>query len=258
MATTVMLTTADGDMALYDAEPEGEARAAVIVFQEAFGVNPHIEDITRRLAAAGYRVVAPHLFHRTGDPVIEYGDFEKVMPQFAGLSEGGLLIDVDATIAYLAEAGFPIGRIGVVGFCMGGTVSFLVAASRPVGAAVTFYGAGVTEGRFGMKSMVDLAPQLQTPWLGLYGDEDRGIPVEQVEALRAALPQAALDTDWSGMPVPVTGSTATCVTITTRTPRLTPGTRRSAGSGTTCLRPELIRWLGKVSDGGLGVARTPL
>jgi len=195
MATTVTLTTADGDMALYDAEPAGEGRAAVIVTQEAFGVNPHIEDVTRRLAAVGYRAVAPHLFHRTGDPIIEYGDYEKVMPQFAGLSEGGLLNDIDATVAYLTEAGFPVRRIGVVGFCMGGTVAFLVAAHRPVGAAVTFYGAGVTEGRFGMKSMVDLASELKAPWLGLYGDEDRGIPVEQVEALRAALPEAAVDTE---------------------------------------------------------------
>ena len=90
MATTVTLKTPDGDMGLYDAEPEGEARAAVIVAQEAFGVNPHIEDVTRRIAAAGYRAVAPHLFHRTGDPVIEYGDFDKVMPQFAGISEAGV------------------------------------------------------------------------------------------------------------------------------------------------------------------------
>jgi len=75
MATTVTLTTPDGDMDLYDAEPAGEARAAVIVVQEAFGVNPHIEDVTRRFAAVGYRAVAPSLFHRTGAPIIEYGDW---------------------------------------------------------------------------------------------------------------------------------------------------------------------------------------
>src|ERR1700722_2310387 len=188
MPTTVTLKTPDGDMAIYDAEPEGEARAAVIVAQEAFGVNPHIEDVTRRFAAAGYRAVAPHLFHRTGDPVIDYGDYEKIMPQFAGLSEAGLLNDLDASIAYLEKAGFTQARIGVVGFCMGGTVAFLASVRRPVGAGVTFYGGGVTEGRFGMAPMVELAPQLQAPWLGLYGDEDQGIPIDQVEALRAVLP----------------------------------------------------------------------
>jgi carboxymethylenebutenolidase len=191
----VTLKTADGDMGLYDAPPEGKARAAVIVVQEAFGVNGHIEDVTRRAAAAGYRAVAPHLFHRTGDPVIDYGDYEKLMPQFAGLSEAGVLNDLDAAIAYLGEAGYPPARVGVVGFCMGGTVAFLAAVRRPVGAAVTFYGGGVTEGRFGMAPMVELTPQLQAPWLGLYGDDDQGIPVEQVEALRATLPAAPVDAE---------------------------------------------------------------
>jgi carboxymethylenebutenolidase len=195
MATTVTLNTPDGDMDLYDVEPAGEARAAVIVVQEAFGVNSHIEDVTRRVAAVGYRAVAPHFFHRTGDPVIEYGDIEKVMPQFAGLSESGVLNDVDAAVAYLGEAGFPSRRIGVVGFCMGGTVAFLASVRRPLGAGVTFYGGGVTEGRFGMAPMVDLVPELQAPWLGLYGDEDQGIPVEQVEALRATLAKSPVDAE---------------------------------------------------------------
>jgi carboxymethylenebutenolidase len=195
MATTVTLKTPDGDMGLYDVEPDGEPSAAVIVVQEAFGVNPHIEDVTRRVAAAGYRAVAPHLFHRTGDPVIEYGDLDAVMAQFAGISKAGILSDLDAAIAYLEEAGFPLARIGVVGFCMGGTVAFLASVSRPLGAGVTFYGGGVTEGRFGMAPMVDLAPQLQAPWLGVYGDEDQGIPVDQVEALRPAAASAQVDTE---------------------------------------------------------------
>src|SRR5579863_7513912 len=195
MASTVTLKTPDGDMGLYDVEPDGVARAAVIVVQEAFGVNPHIEDVTRRVAAAGYRAVAPHLFHRTGDPVIDYGDYEKLVPQFAGLSETGILNDLDAAMAHLGEAGFAPARVGVVGFCMGGTVAFLAAVSRPAGAAVTFYGSGVTEGRFGMGSMVELTPRLQAPWLGLYGDDDQGIPVDQVEALRGALAAAPVDAE---------------------------------------------------------------
>ncbi|HUY21014.1 MAG TPA: dienelactone hydrolase family protein [Acidimicrobiales bacterium] len=195
MATTVTLATADGDMGLYDVEPDGEARGAVVVVQEAFGVNHHIEAVTRRFAAAGYRAVAPHLFHRTGDPVLGYGDFDKLMPHFQGLSEEGLLNDVDAALGYLHEAGFGPSRTGVVGFCMGGTVAFLVAVRRGVGAAVTFYGGGIAEGRFGMASQLDLAADLQAPWLGLYGDEDKGIPVEDVEKLRAAVAAAPVDTD---------------------------------------------------------------
>ena len=195
VATTVTVATADGAMGLYDAEPEGEARGAVVVAQEAFGVNPHIENVTGRLAAAGYRAVAPHLFHRTGDPVIGYGDYDQLMPHFQGLSAAGILNDVDAALAYLGEAGFGPSRIGVVGFCMGGTVAFLTAVERPVGAAVTFYGSGIAQGRFGMAPQLELAGGLQTPWLGLYGDEDKGIPIEDVEALRIAAAAAPVDTD---------------------------------------------------------------
>ncbi len=195
MPKTVTLTTPDGDMGLYDVEPEGEARAAVVVAQEAFGVNEHIEDVTRRLAAAGYRAVAPHLFHRTGDPVLGYGDYDKIMPHFAGLSEAGVLNDIDAALGYLGEAGFAPARVGVVGFCMGGTVAFLASVRRPLGAGVTFYGGGIAQGRFGMASQLDLAAELQAPWLGLYGDRDQGIPVEEVEALRAAAAAAKVDTE---------------------------------------------------------------
>jgi carboxymethylenebutenolidase len=66
---------------------------------------------------------------------------------------------------------------------------------RPLGAAVTFYGGGVAEGRFGLPAAVDVASRLQAPWLGLYGDRDKGIPVEQVEALRAAAAEAPVPTE---------------------------------------------------------------
>jgi carboxymethylenebutenolidase len=195
MATTVTVATGDGEMAVYDAEPKATPRGAVVVLQEAFGVNDHIEDVTRRLAANGYRAVAPHLFHRSGDPELDYKNFEKIMPQMQALTEAGLLADLDASLSYLAEAGFAGPRIGVVGFCMGGSVAFLAAARRALGAAVTFYGGGVAESRFGMPPLVEMAPALQTPWLGLFGDEDQGIPVDQVEALRRASATAAVPSE---------------------------------------------------------------
>jgi len=191
MANTVNLETSDGAMALYDVEPEAHAIGAVIVIQEAFGVNDHIEDVTRRFAAEGYRSVSPHLFHRTGDPVLDYQDIDKVMPHMGALSEAGLLADLDVTLDFLTQQGFANTSIGVVGFCMGGSVTFLAAARYRLGAAVTFYGGGVSEGRFGMPSLVDLAKDLKTPWLGLFGDLDKGIPVEQVELLRSAAGRAA-------------------------------------------------------------------
>ena len=77
---TIELSTTDGPMALYEARPDGDARGAVIVIQEAFGVNEHIEDVTRRFAEAGYYAVAPAIFHRAGGGTAPYDDFSKVMP----------------------------------------------------------------------------------------------------------------------------------------------------------------------------------
>jgi carboxymethylenebutenolidase len=182
-------------MGLYEAEPDGTARGAIVVLQEAFGVNDHIQDVCRRFAAEGYRAVAPHLFHRTGDPVIDYEDMQTVVEHIMQLSPDGLEADLDAALGHLADAGFAAPRVGVVGFCMGGSVSLLAAARRALGAAVTFYGGGVAEGRFGMPALVELAPQLQTPWLGLFGDQDQSIPVEQVEALRTAAASASVPTE---------------------------------------------------------------
>jgi carboxymethylenebutenolidase len=195
MAQTATVDSAGSAMKLYDVEPDGAARGAVVVIQEAFGMTDHIQDVCRRLADAGYRAVAPHLFHRTGDPVIAYDDMQSVMPHLGGLNAEGLEADLDATLEYVRAAGFADARIGIVGFCMGGSVVVLAASHHALGAAATFYGGGVHAGRFGMPPLVELAPQLQTPWIGLFGDNDQSIPTEQVEALRDAAKQASVPTE---------------------------------------------------------------
>ncbi|MCU1396573.1 MAG: clcD [Ilumatobacteraceae bacterium] len=174
---------------------DGLARAAIIVLQEAFGVNEHIEDICGRLADAGYLAIAPHLFHRTGDPKLGYDDMSKIGEHFAALSPDTVLADIDVALAAAAGAGFEPSSIGVVGFCMGGTLALVTAVERSVGAAVTFYGGGVTTGRFGFPALVDLAPRLTVPWLGVFGDLDTGIPIDDVEALRAAAATSSAPTD---------------------------------------------------------------
>jgi carboxymethylenebutenolidase len=175
-------------------EPDGPARGGIVVVQEAFGVNDHIEDVARRFAGEGWLVVVPHLFHRTGDPRLGYGDMSQVMPHMQAMTADGVLADVDAALDHLAAAGIPPERIGVVGFCMGGTVTLVTAARRDVGAAVTFYGGGVTEGRFGFDPLVEEAAHVRAPWLGLYGDLDQGIPVDGVERLRAAAASSGQET----------------------------------------------------------------
>jgi carboxymethylenebutenolidase len=189
--------TADGPMRVYEAIPDSEPLGAIVVIQEAFGVNPHIEDVTRRLAAAGYHAVAPDMFHRTGGGVVPYDDFGPVIEHFIGIgNDEAIVADVDAALAYVRGLGFGDRQVGIVGFCFGGRVSFLVAAQRALGAAVGFYGGGIVTARFPQfPALVDRAATLETPWLGLFGDLDASIPPDDVEQLRNALAAAAVDSE---------------------------------------------------------------
>ena len=188
------LATADGTMRLYEAVPDSEPAAAVVVIQEAFGVNPHIEDVTRRIAAAGYHAVAPDMFHRTGGGVVDYGDFGSVIAHFIGIgNDDAILADVDAALDYLRGLGFADGTIGIVGFCFGGRVTFL---GRPTRAR---RGRRLLRRRHRHRPLPAVprprgrAKTMQTPWLGLFGDLDESIPVEDVEQLRGALGDAPVD-----------------------------------------------------------------
>ena len=196
MDRTIEVETPDGPMALFEATPEGDRRGGVIVIQEAFGVNDYIEDVARRLAGEGYHAVAPHIFHRAGGGTAPYDDWSQVLPLFEGLSDEGILMDVDAAAAHLRDQGFTDAQLGIVGFCFGGRVSFLVAAERSLGSAVGFYGGGIVTARFPQfPALVERVPNLKTPWLGLFGDEDQSIPVEDVEQLREALSNASVDAE---------------------------------------------------------------
>jgi carboxymethylenebutenolidase len=197
---TLTLNTPGGPMEVFNAAPERAPKGAVVVLQEAFGVTSHIKDVCGRFADEGYRAVAPHLFHRTGDPVLGYDDFPTAKAHLEQLTQAELLTDLRATIERLSLDGFKLSRIAVVGFCMGGSVSLLAAATWPIGAAVTYYGGGVAEGRFGMPPLVELVPSLQSPWLGLYGETDPTIPVAQVELLRRALARTPELTDLVSYP----------------------------------------------------------
>jgi carboxymethylenebutenolidase len=190
------LPTADGPMRVYEALPDG-ATAAVVVVQEAFGVNPHIEDVTRRFAGAGYHAVAPDLFHRAGGGTAEYGDWDAVMRLFGTVTgDADVLADVDAALDHLRSEGFTDEHIGIVGFCFGGRVSFMVSLHRRLGAAVGFYGGGIVTARFPQfPPLVERSASLRTPWLGLFGDEDASIPVKDVETLRRAVVSARVETE---------------------------------------------------------------
>ncbi|HEV7208839.1 MAG TPA: dienelactone hydrolase family protein [Mycobacteriales bacterium] len=184
-----------GELPLSVARPEHPRGAGLIVIQEAFGVTSHIEAVCGRAAAAGYLAAAPHLFHRSGDPAVSYDDVQAAYPLMQALTPEGLTADLDATIAWFDADGVPPARLAIVGFCMGGSVALWAGAVRPLGAAITFYGGGVREGRFGLPPLIDLAPGLQAPWLGLFGDLDKGIPAADVEVLRTAAAESTVETE---------------------------------------------------------------
>jgi carboxymethylenebutenolidase len=195
--TTFEVGTPDGTMPIYEARPDGGGpRRGVVVVQEAFGVNDHIQSVTRRFAAAGYHAMAPHIFHRAGGGTAPYDDFEKVLPLFEGLTDDGILDDIDATVAAMANHGITAERVATVGFCFGGRVTFLVAVRRKLGAAVGFYGGGIVTARFPQfPPLIGEVPAMRTPWLGLFGDLDPSIPVDDVERLRAELGAAPVGHD---------------------------------------------------------------
>jgi carboxymethylenebutenolidase len=193
---TVEVETADGSMAIFEARASEPTGRAVIVVQEAFGVNSYIEQVTERFAGEGFDAVAPALFHRAGGGTAPYDDFAQVIPLYEGLTDDGILVDLDATFTHLEGLGHSRASIGLVGFCFGGRVAFLAAARRTFGASVGFYGGGIVTPRFPQfPALVDESATLKTPWLGLFGDEDGSIPVEDVETLRASLRSAPVPTE---------------------------------------------------------------
>jgi carboxymethylenebutenolidase len=161
-----------------------DSTRALIVLQEAFGVNDHIRKVADRYVDDDFFVVAPHLYHREGSPEVPYDDLDQAKALTSTLTLSGLTNDLNATTDFLATLGFTPASIGVIGFCMGGSVALLAATSGTLGAAVSYYGGGITTGRMGIPPLLEVAPQLRSPWLGLYGDLDTGIPVEDVEDLR--------------------------------------------------------------------------
>ena len=169
-----------------------------MVVHEAFGVTDHIADVVRRAAAEGYHAVAPDLFHRGGGGVAPYGDLQAAASYFQGMAgDDGILADMDAALDHLRGQGFSDDRIGVLGFCFGGRVSFLTGARRALGAAVTLYGGGIMKANpfLPFPALVDDVATMRTPWLGMYGTADQGIPQDEVDALEQQTADAPVETE---------------------------------------------------------------
>ena len=197
MASTAVesISVGDGSMAVHIAKPDGLGKSpAVIVIQEIFGVDPHIQDVTTRLADAGYFAVAPELFHRAGSGVVvPYDEMEKARGQRGELSNDDILADLNATVAYLQSSGDVDGaKIGIVGFCFGGYVSYLGAVQVPgIKASAVFYGGGITpraDAPAGAPNLLaETADNLSVPMIGFWGDQDQGIPADSVKTIESTL-----------------------------------------------------------------------
>lgn len=174
MQQHVILPVADGSsMQVYVSAPDAAGSyPAVILVQEAFGVNGHIRNVSDRLAAEGYVVLSPEIFHRTAPVGAEfsYSDFPSVMPHYQAITVEGLTDDLQASYDWLqSQANVVKDKIGSVGFCLGGRVSFVANAVLPLSAGVSYYGGYLDQ-------VAGLAPQVHGPHLFFWGGLDTHIP----------------------------------------------------------------------------------
>ncbi|MGV0037091.1 dienelactone hydrolase family protein [Mycobacterium colombiense] len=194
-ADWLTLPTADGPMRLYRVQPTAQNAvtppAAVIILQEAFGVNDHIQDVTRRVASQGFLAVAPDLFHRSGIDAVEYTDRDTAMRLIGELAAPQIITDIRAVVAHLTETEkIPADKTAIVGFCFGGRAAFTAATALPIPATVVFYGPGIASGPH---ALLDKVADIKGPVLMFAGDADPTIPPEDLSAIRDAAQRQSLD-----------------------------------------------------------------
>jgi len=180
-------------MRAYVAHPDGKPRAGLLVFQEAFGVNAHMRDVTERFAKEGYLSISPELFHRTA-PGLEagYTNFAEVMPHLQALTDVGLAADIQAAYQWLKNGEAKDLPIGATGYCMGGRTSIQAALTVPLQCAVSYYGGGIAPGGL-FPSLADRLKDLSVPTLYFWGGLDAHIGSDAVHAVESALSAAKKD-----------------------------------------------------------------
>ena len=191
MAQFTTLTAADGfTLSAYVASPQGKPRAAIVVLQEIFGVNSHIREVADRFAAEGYLAVAPATFDRVKRGVeLGYLDADmtagfELKTAVDALPGAGVLLDIQAAIDHAARSSG--GKVGILGFCWGGLLTWKAACLlKGLSAAVPYYGGGIT-------SEGEIARQPQCPVMAHFGDQDHWIPMEGIEAFKKAQLQVAV------------------------------------------------------------------
>lgn len=193
LAGEIKVPTGDGELAAYRAQPKDGAKLpTVLVVSEIFGVHEYIADVCRRLAKLGYLAIAPELFARHGDP----RKLSNVQDILAGIvakvADREVMADLDACANWAKANGGDANRLAITGYCWGGRITWLYSAHNPaIKAGVAWYGRldGEVNERT-PKYPLDVAGEIKGAVLGLYGGKDQGIPLDDIESMRAALAKA--------------------------------------------------------------------
>lgn len=180
-------------MPAYVARPaQGGPAPVIMVVHEIFGVHEWVRDMCRRFAQAGYYAIAPDLFARHGDAT-KVSDYKLLIDTIVSKApDAQVMSDIDVAYGWAGGHGGDATRRGITGFCWGGRVVWLYAMhSDQLDAGVAFYGRLVSaKTALQPNSVIEMAAKLQAPVLGQYGALDKGIPVADVDAMRAALTAA--------------------------------------------------------------------
>jgi carboxymethylenebutenolidase len=184
MSEHITLHASDGQaLGAYVARPEAEPIAALVVVQEIFGVNAHIRSVADGYATDGFLAVAPALFDRI-EPNIELGydgaDAQTARSFIPLLNVDNALADVAAAVDYCKTTGK---KVGVIGYCFGGTMAWLAACRLPISAAVGYYGGRIAN---------YAAETPAVPVMLHFGSQDAHIPAKEVEKVHSAHPEVEI------------------------------------------------------------------
>ena len=185
MSEWIKVTAADGtELSAYVARPAGEPRAALVVVQEIFGVNDHIQAVADEWAADGFLCVAPAMFDRIEkDVFLKYDEagWAKAMSLAKQIDFDKALLDVEASLAWLrAQGELPV---GIVGYCFGGTMAWIASCRSQVDAAVGYYGGAIVN---------FLNEEPQSPLILHFGGQDAHISAENIAKIQFAHPEVPI------------------------------------------------------------------
>jgi carboxymethylenebutenolidase len=176
------IASPDGTYGAYLSLPPTGKGPGIVLFEEIFGVNRHIRAVADEYALDGFVVLAPDVFWRQGKR-LEFGyegaDREKALANMKSVDPKKVAEDIKASVAALRARPEVAGKVGALGYCMGGRLAYIAAATTDVDAAVSYYGGGIHD-------QLERVASIKCPMQFHYGEKDQAIPMEAVEKVKAA------------------------------------------------------------------------